>query len=95
MPGRRQRIPLCARRLQRSLKSVIHSLKDYSDKNVRAAELAAIPGHPLYTFTKENEAFTALLAQFVLTETRTSWQRFVNCLSTMPRRGDLLYPHIR
>ena len=38
--------------------------KEYSDKHTKAAELIAIVGHPLYTFTKENEALAELLKQF-------------------------------
>ena len=38
--------------------------KDYTDKNARAAEMAAIAGHPLHALTKENEVLADLLARF-------------------------------
>jgi DUF438 domain-containing protein len=69
--------------------------KDYSDKNVRAAELAAIPGHPLYTFTKENEGFTALLAQFRAGRDNTLIAKFRDLPIHYAKKGDLLYPHLK
>ena len=36
---------------------------DYSNKRERAATLAKIPGHPLHTFTMENERLRELLAE--------------------------------
>jgi DUF438 domain-containing protein len=69
--------------------------KDYSDKNVRAAELAAIPGHPLYTFTKENEAFTALLAQFRTDRDENLLAKICELSIHYAKKGDLLYPHMK
>ena len=68
---------------------------DYSDKNVRAAELAAIPGHPLYTFTKENEAFTALLARFRAERDESLVAKFREVSIHYAKKGDLLYPHLK
>jgi len=68
---------------------------EYSDKNVRAAELAAIHGHPLYTFTKENEAFTALLSQFRSDRDETLLARFRDLSIHYAKKGDLLYPHLK
>lgn len=69
--------------------------KDYSDKNARAAELAAIPGHPLYTFSKENEAFTALLSQFRANRDDTLIAKFRDLSIHYAKKGDLLYPHLK
>jgi DUF438 domain-containing protein len=69
--------------------------KDYSDKNARAAELAAIPGHPLYTFTKENEAFTALLAQFRTDRDENLLAKIRELSIHYAKKGDLLYPHLK
>jgi DUF438 domain-containing protein len=69
--------------------------KDYSDKNARAAELAAIPGHPLYTFTKENEAFTKLLAQFRSERDERFLDKFRELSTHYAKKGDLLYPHLK
>ena len=49
--------------------------KDYSDKHERAAELVKTTGHPLYTFTKENEALTALLEEFKNTRTEETFTK--------------------
>ncbi len=69
--------------------------KDYTDKDARAAALAALPGHPLHTLTKENEALAALLARFreerepgVLEEIRQLSIHYA-------KKGDLLYPHLK
>lgn len=69
--------------------------KDYSDKNARAAELAAIPGHPLHTFTKENEAFAALLARFDSDRDEALFPRIREISIHYAKKGDLLYPHLK
>jgi len=69
--------------------------KDYSGKNARAADLAAIPGHPLYTFSKENEAFTALLSQFRADRDDTLIAKFRELSIHYAKKGDLLYPHLK
>lgn len=69
--------------------------KDYSDKNARAAELEAIPGHPLYTFTKENEAFTARLAQFRTNRDENLIAKIRELSIHYAKKGDLLYPHLK
>jgi DUF438 domain-containing protein len=68
---------------------------DYSDKNVRAAELAAIPGHPYYTFTKENEALTALLARFRADRDERLLAKIREITIHYAKKGDLLYPHLK
>lgn len=69
--------------------------KDYSDKNVRAAELAAVKGHPLYTFTKENEAFSALLEQFKSGRDEVNFEKLREISIHYAKKGDLLYPHLK
>ena len=69
--------------------------KDYSDKNARAAELAAIPGHPLYTFAKENEAFAALLTRFHIERGDTLFEKIRELSIHYAKKGDLLYPHLK
>ena len=73
---------------------------NYADKNARAAALAAIPGHPLYTFTKENEVLAPLLrnAQEKLTRGADIGEELavLRQLSIhYARKGDLLYPHLK
>lgn len=66
-----------------------------TDKDTRTAALALIPGHPLCTFTKENEALAELLAQFK--ETRDeSLLPSIRALSIhYAKKGDLLYPLLK
>lgn len=69
--------------------------KDYSDKQARAAALAEIPGHPLYTFVKENEALSGLLAQFRESETKELFASIRELSIHYAKKGDLLYPHLK
>ena len=76
------------------------SQTNYADKNARAATLAAIPGHPLYTFTKENEALAPLLQD--AQEKLAQGADIGNELAVLrqlsihyAKKGDLLYPHLK
>ena len=76
------------------------SQANYADKNARAAALAAIPGHPLYTFTKENEALAPLLKD--TQEKLTQGENIGDELAVhrqlsihYAKKGDLLYPHLK
>lgn len=67
---------------------------DYSDKHTKALRLEKIIGHPLYTFTKENEALTELLNKY--NETKD-----INVLAVIrdvsihyAKKGDLIYPQL-
>lgn len=73
---------------------------NYSDKNARAAALAAIPGHPLNIFTKENEALAPLLrdAQEKLTRGEDIGEELAALRQLSihyAKKGDLLYPHLK
>ncbi|MBR3018352.1 MAG: DUF438 domain-containing protein [Clostridia bacterium] len=73
---------------------------NYADKNARAAALAAIPGHPLYTFTKENEALTPLLKDVLekLAQGADINDEMVTLRQLSihyAKKGDLLYPHLK
>lgn len=73
---------------------------NYADKNARAAALAAIPGHPLNTFTKENEALARLLRDAREKSTRGAdigeELAVLRQLSIhYAKKGDLLYPHLK
>ena len=66
--------------------------KDYIDKNARAATLAQIIGHPLHTFTKENDTLTALLAQ----ARDSKGISLIRDISIhYAKKGDLLYPLLK
>ena len=69
--------------------------KDYSDKHERAAELIKIAGHPLYTFTKENEALTALLEEYKNTMGEETFAKIRDVSIHYAKKGDLLYPHLK
>lgn len=74
--------------------------KNYGDKNERAAALAAIPGHPLHTLTRENE----MLAGW-LTEAKAKLDAQEELGGLFPKirelsvhyakKGDLLYPLLK
>lgn len=66
--------------------------KDYTDKNTMAAALVAIEGHPLYTFTKENNALSCLLVQ----ARENGDISLIRDISIhYAKKGDLLYPLLK
>lgn len=69
--------------------------KDYSDKNQKAAALEAIKGHPLYTFTKENEALAALLEEYKENGTDELFKTLRQTSIHYAKKGDLLYPLLK
>ena len=74
--------------------------KDYDNKNKQAAVLAAIPGHPLHTFTRENAVLSGWL-----TEAKAKLDAHEALGELFPRirelsvhyakKGDLLYPLLK
>ena len=74
---REEKIANAERAVQASLKNHAgKEEKNYINKNVEADALIQIPGHPLSTFTKENEA----LGQY-LENTKARWESLVEILS--------------
>lgn len=69
--------------------------KDYSDKHERAAELIKITGHPLYTFTKENEALAILLEKYKDSRADEIFEKIQEISIHYAKKGDLLYPHLK
>ncbi|MCI1305219.1 MAG: DUF438 domain-containing protein [Lachnospiraceae bacterium] len=69
--------------------------KDYTDKNVRAARLAAVKGHPLGTLVKENEAFADLLAKLRKTRDESLLPAIRELTVHYAKKGDLLYPLLK
>lgn len=69
--------------------------KDYTDKNARAAALSEIYGHPLYTFTRENEALTALISKFRAERDEGLIPSIRELSIHYAKKGDLLYPHLK
>jgi len=79
----------------KSAQSTPSAQKDYTDKNLRAAQLAEIPGHPLNTLVRENEAFTELLAKFRETRDETLLPAIRDLAVHYAKKGDLLYPLLK
>ena len=74
---REEKIANAERAVQASLKNHAgKEEKNYINKSVEAESLIQIPGHPLSTFTKENEA----LGQY-LENTKERWESLVESLS--------------
>lgn len=73
---------------------------DYSNKKEQAGKLTGIPGHPLHTFTKENEVLKVLLqkAGQEIREGRDcseELKRIQGIAIHYAKKGDLLYPHLK
>lgn len=74
--------------------------KDYKNKDKKAAELAAMPGHPLHTLTQENEVLDGWISE---AQERLDAHRELGDLFTRIRelsvhyakKGDLLYPLLK
>ena len=65
---------------------------DYTNKHEKAAALIAVKGHPLYTFTQENNALSELIEQV-----RASGEiEAIRGISVhYAKKGDLLYPLLK
>ncbi len=60
-----------------------------------ADNLVAIKAHPLYTFTKENEALEQLLHNFRKERTDKLFDQIRDVSIHYAKKGDLLYPHLK
>ncbi len=74
--------------------------KDYTNKKAMAAALAQIPGHPLHTLTRENEALLALIAgaKPVIGAGENAeklLKQIHGFTSHYAKKGDLLYPMLK
>ena len=65
------------------------------DKNAKAAALEAIPGHPLSTFKKENDALSELLAKFKESGDESLLPQIRELSIHYAKKGDLLYPLLK
>ena len=79
--------------------AVDYGAPEYGNKEERAAELAAIPGHPLHTFTRENEALAPLLeaAKAKLERGEDAGEEITKIRGLSihyAKKGDLLYPQL-
>ena len=65
------------------------------DKNAKAAALEEVPGHPLYTLMKENEALSELLVKFKESRDESLLEQIRELSSHYAKKGDLLYPLLK
>ncbi|MDD7513211.1 MAG: DUF438 domain-containing protein [Clostridiales bacterium] len=68
---------------------------DYGDKNAKAVELEEITGHPLYTFTKENNVLAKLLINFKEGGDESLIPKIRELSIHYAKKGDLLYPLLK
>ena len=66
-----------------------------AENNTQMATLSEIKRHPLYTFVKENEALSALLARFKTEKTENLLAEIRGLSIHYAKKGDLLYPHLK
>lgn len=69
--------------------------KDYANKNAMAAALEEITGHPLYTLTKENNAFSGLIKKYRETGDASLISDIREISIHYAKKGDLLYPVLK
>lgn len=69
--------------------------KDYTNKNAQAEKMASIPGHPLYMFTRENEALSGLLREYKETKDPSLLSGIRELSVHYAKKGDLLYPLLK
>ena len=65
------------------------------DKNAKAAALEEIPGHPLSTLKKENEALAELLSKFKESGDESLLPQIRELSIHYAKKGDLLYPLLK
>lgn len=77
-------------------------MADYSNKMERAFELENTPGHPLHTFSRENQVLKGLLevAKKLLRDEKTieltaKLEQLRDVAIHYAKKGDLLYPHLK
>lgn len=81
---------------QKELNKSNHSTEnDYGNKNAKAEELEEITGHPLYTFTKENNALAKLLINFKEGRDESLIPKIREFSIHYAKKGDLLYPLLK
>ncbi len=61
----------------------------------RVDQMESIVGHPLYTFTKENEALSELLKQYKETQDQSILTHIREVSIHYAKKGDLLYPLLK
>lgn len=75
--------------------AAIHAQAGNPDVIERASRLESVPGHPLNTFTRENEALTALLGLFRANRDAALLPKIREVAIHYAKKGDLLYPVLK
>ncbi len=70
-------------------------VRDYSDREDKAAELAGMPGHPLSVFVRENDALLQLLEHFRESREEGLLSKIRQVSVHYAKKGDLLYPLLK
>ncbi len=70
-------------------------VRDYSDREARAAVLAGVPGHPLSVLVKENEALLRLLVRYRESRKEALLSELRQISIHYAKKGDLLYPLLK
>lgn len=86
---REEKIANAEKAVQSSLAS------DGMDRKAKAAALEAVNGHPLYTFTKENNALEVLLDAYDKDHNAAVLAKIREVSIHYAKKGDLLYPHLK
>ena len=92
---REEKIANAEKAVEASLKKAAVPTADYSDKNERAAALAAIHGHPLHTLTRENAALTERIAAARENPSGETLAAVREVAVHYAKKGDLLYPLLK
>lgn len=88
--------------------ALFHGATDYSNKHEKSAALSQVKGHPLQTFTRENEALTKMIDRMKellaglekessngnLPENAVLLLKIREVAVHYAKKGDLLYPHL-
>ncbi len=97
---REEKIANAERAVEQSLRKESVPQADYNNKKEKTASLAELPGHPLYTLTRENEALSELLneAKQAILDGKDVGEKLTQIREISihyAKKGDLLYPHLK
>ena len=94
---REERIANAEKEVEVSLKREKETGNPHDEKMIRAAELVSISGHPLQTFTRENEKLAEIIssAKEISAAEGIISEALRDVSVHYAKKGDLLYPHLK
>ena len=94
---REERIANAEKEVEVSLKREKETGNPHDEKMIRAAELVSISGHPLQTFTRENEKLAEIIssAKEISVAEGIISEALRDVSVHYAKKGDLLYPHLK